>query len=223
MIDILIVDDQILFAESLKQVLEGELDFNVVFVALHGQEALDYLQCHSVDIILMDVRMPIMDGIETVKQIREKDADTKIVMLTTFDDDDYVYQAIKFGANSYLLKDMVPEVFFESIRAVLTDNVMMSEKILKKITNRLTNGEYEKKDLKCAEKIGRLNPREKEILYLISCGKENNEIADIIFVGPQTVKNYISIIYTKLEVKNRVQAAKLAFEYGCDRLKDSIK
>ena len=142
MIDILIVDDQILFAESLKQVLEGELDFNVVFVALHGQEALDYLQCHSVDIILMDVRMPIMDGIETVKQIREKDADTKIVMLTTFDDDDYVYQAIKFGANSYLLKDMVPEVFFESIRAVLTDNVMMSEKILKKITNRLTNGEY---------------------------------------------------------------------------------
>ena len=209
MIDILIVDDQILFAESLKQVLEGELDFNVVFVALHGQEALDYLQCHSVDIILMDVRMPIMDGIETVKQIREKDADTKIVMLTTFDDDDYVYQAIKFGANSYLLKDMVPEVFFESIRAVLTDNVMMSEKILKKITNRLTNGEYEKEDLKCAEKIGRLNPREKEILYLISCGKENNEIADIIFV--------------KLEVKNRVQAAKLTFEYGCDRLKDSIK
>ena len=223
MIDILIVDDQILFAESLKQVLEGELDFNVVFVAIHGQEALDYLQCHSVDIILMDVRMPIMDGIETVKQIREKDADTKIVMLTTFDDDDYVYQAIKFGANSYLLKDMVPEVFFESIRAVLTDNVMMSEKILKKITNRLTNGEYEKKDLKCAEKIGRLNPREKEILYLISCGKENNEIADIIFVGPQTVKNYISIIYTKLEVKNRVQAAKLMFEYDCDRLKDSIK
>ena len=191
MIDILIVDDQILFAESLKQVLEGELDFNVVFVALHGQEALDYLQCHSVDIILMDVRMPIMDGIETVKQIREKDADTKIVMLTTFDNDDYVYQAIKFGANSYLLKDMAPEVFFESIRAVLTDNVMMSEKILKKITNRLTNGEYEKEDLKCAEKIGRLNPREKEILYLISCGKENNEIADIIFVGPQTVKNYI--------------------------------
>ena len=166
MIDILIVDDQILFAESLKQVLEGELDFNVVFVALHGQEALDYLQCHSVDIILMDVRMPIMDGIETVKQIREKDADTKIVMLTTFDDDDYVYQAIKFGANSYLLKDMVPEVFFESIRAVLTDNVMMSEKILKKITNRLTNGEYEKKDLKCAEKIGRLNPREKRDFIL---------------------------------------------------------
>lgn len=194
MIDILIVDDQILFAESLKQVLEGELDFNVVFVALHGQEALDYLQCHSVDIILMDVRMPIMDGIETVKQIREKDADTKIVMLTTFDNDDYVYQAIKFGANSYLLKDMAPEVFFESIRAVLTDNVMMSEKILKKITNRLTNGEYEKEDLKCAEKIGRLNPREKEILYLISCGKENNEIADIIFVGPQTVKNYISSV-----------------------------
>ncbi|MEA1912038.1 MAG: response regulator transcription factor [Spirochaetota bacterium] len=210
-IKILLVDDQILFIESLKTVLETLTDdIKVINIAHNGQEAIKLVKKHVPDIILLDVRMPGIDGVETVKILHKKYPEIKIMMLTTFDDDAYVHKALEYGAAGYMLKDVPPADLINSIRALNHGTIQMSPQIMVKLMD--TSGESSNMiDSKHASgEIDKLSKREQEILFLVSVNMDNSEISDKIFIAEQTVKNHISSIYSKLEIHDRAAAIKLA-------------
>lgn len=210
---LLLVDDQLLFLESLKIVIENMApDMEVIGVAENGKEALKFIEKNLPDVILMDVRMPVMDGVAATKAIKEKYPQIHIVMLTTFDDDDYVKDALKNGAAGYMLKNIPPEMLISSIRAVASGAVLISPSIAGNLLDSIK--EEDKVETKTKSQapswLSQLNSKEKSIIKLLIQGKTNTEIAAEIFVGPQTVRNYISGIYSKLDVANRAEAIRKA-------------
>ncbi len=210
-INVLLVDDQILFIESLKTVLETLTDdIRIISIAHNGLEAIKLVKKHVPDIILLDVRMPGMDGVETVKILHKKYPEIKIMMLTTFDDDEYVHKALGYGAAGYLLKDVPPADLIDSIRALNHGTIQMSPQIMIKLMD--SSGESSSMiDKKLASReIEKLSRREQEILFLVALNMENSEISDKIFIAEQTVKNHISSIYSKLGIHDRAAAIKLA-------------
>lgn len=213
--EILIVDDQILFAESLKSVLENDApDMHVVSIAHNGKEAIDLVIEEPPDLILMDVRMPVVNGVQATQAIHEIHPEIKILMLTTFDDDEYVQQAIKYGAAGYLLKDINPAELIMAIRAVMAGTILLSPSIMKKLAETADGTRKSAVNDMNSSPFLLLNRREKDVLHLLIQGYDNRQIADTLILGQQTIKNYISGIYTKLGVHNRVQIMNLAAEYG---------
>ncbi len=213
---ILIVDDQKLFVDSLKTVLLGYSEIiGEVFIALNGEETLDILKNHHVDIILMDIHMPVMNGIETTKIIHQKYPETKILILTAFGYDEYVKEAMKNGAVGFLLKDISSDELVASIQGANKGLKIISPKIIDKTYRTPSNVENQKS---LPEWYFQLTPREKEVLILAQKGYSNDEIAEQLYLSIQTVKNYLSSIYEKMEVKNRFQAMRLAMEYKIDTL-----
>lgn len=209
-IKVLLVDDQILFIESLKSVIETIApDISIIGMAHNGKEALNSIRNSPPDIVLLDVRMPVMDGVETVKIIHKNYPGIKVMMLTTFDDDEYVHEAMKFGAAGYMLKDVPPENLVDSIRAITAGTMQISPKIMVKLME--FSGENTPMNLKKKIKdIESLSRREQEILYLISKGYDNVQIAGELFIAEQTVKNHVHNIYSKLSIHDRFTAAKVA-------------
>ncbi len=214
---VLLVDDQVLFVESLRTVLETRAtDFEVVGVALSGREAIRLVVEKQPDIILMDVRMPDMDGVEATKIIREAYPDIHVLMLTTFDDDVYVVEALNHGAAGYLLKDIPPEELIVSLRAVCSGSIIISPQVANKVL-RTREGDAsaeegaETRPMPSGENsfLRFLSRREIEILRLIGEGADNVLIARKLSIAEQTVKNHVSVIYSKLHVHNRMQAMKL--------------
>ncbi len=215
---VLLVDDQVLFVESLRTVLETRAtDFEVVGVALSGREAIRLVVEKQPDIILMDVRMPDMDGVEAIRIIHEAYPDIHVLMLTTFDDDVYVVEALNHGAAGYLLKDIPPEELIVSLRAVCSGSIIISPQVANKVL-RTREGEAapEGSAVIRTTQSGEnsflriLSRREIEILRLIGEGADNVLIAKKLSIAEQTVKNHVSVIYSKLHVHNRMQAMKLA-------------
>ena len=215
-IKLLLVDDQTLFVESLKTVLKTRAkDMTVIGVANDGPAALAMVAVEQPDIILMDVRMPGMNGVETTRQIKEKYPLIKVLMLTTFDDDDYVVEALKLGAVGYLLKDMPPAELIKAIREVHEGGVLISPKVAAKIVDKLINPVKERSPNSEQNSLANeLSNREKEVLRLLAQGLDNKEIAARLFIAEQTVKNHVSVIYSKLGVHDRVQALRKADEIG---------
>jgi DNA-binding NarL/FixJ family response regulator len=215
---VLLVDDQVLFVESLRTVLETRAaDFEVVGVALSGREAIRLVVEKHPDIILMDVRMPDMDGVEATRIIHEAYPDIHVLMLTTFDDDIYVVEALNHGAAGYMLKDIPPEELIVSLRAVCSGSIIISPQVANKVLrNRdgetaAEDGGAETRSQASGESFLRyLSRREIEILRLIGQGADNVLIARKLSIAEQTVKNHVSVIYSKLHVHNRMQAMKLA-------------
>lgn len=207
-IRIVLVDDQVLFVESLKTVLEVRAeDIEVVGIAHDGEEAIAVVEETAPDIVLMDVRMPGMDGVETTRVLHERHPDVKVVMLTTFDDDIYVEEAMKYNAVGYMLKNLPPQDLIDSIRAVISGTIQISPSIIKK----LLGSETEKAAETGTEvRVRDFSRREREILYLISKGYDNLQIANTLFIAEQTVKNHIAKIYTKIGIHDRFNAAELA-------------
>jgi DNA-binding NarL/FixJ family response regulator len=214
---VLLVDDQVLFVESLRTVLETRAaDFEVVGVALSGREAIRLVVEKQPDIILMDVRMPDMDGVEATKIIREAYPDIHVLMLTTFDDDVYVVEAMNHGAAGYLLKDIPPEELIVSLRAVCSGSIIISPQVANKVL-RTREGDASAEEGAEARAVPSgenaflrfLSKREIEILRLIGEGADNVLIAKKLSIAEQTVKNHVSVIYSKLHVHNRMQAMKL--------------
>lgn len=213
---VLLVDDQVLFVESLRTVLETRAtDFEVIGVALSGREAIRLVVEKHPDIILMDVRMPDMDGVEATRIIHEAYPEIHVLMLTTFDDDVYVVEALNHGAAGYMLKDIPPEDLIVSLRAVCSGSIIISPQVANKL---LRNREGEAPPEEGAETrtsasgesfLRFLSRREIEILRLIGQGAGNVLIAKKLSIAEQTVKNHVSVIYSKLHVHNRVQAMKL--------------
>ncbi|MBN2618136.1 MAG: response regulator transcription factor [Spirochaetales bacterium] len=214
---ILLVDDQLLFLESLKIVIENlASDMKVISLAGNGKEAIAKVEEEKPDLILMDVRMPVMDGVAATKIIKKIYPKVHIIMLTTFEDDEYVKEALLNGAAGYMLKNIPPEMLISSIRAVASGAILISPSVagtlLENVSHRKPLGDkVAKEDIPHWYK--ELNHKEKEILKLLVDGKTNSEIADTIYVGPQTVRNYISVIYSKLDVKNRAEAIRKALEF----------
>jgi DNA-binding NarL/FixJ family response regulator len=212
-VGILIVDDQALFREGLRTLLSVQPDFDVVGEAANGEEALRMAVNLRPNVVLMDLRMPVMDGVTATLRLREALPQCKVIVLTTFDDDEYVFEGLRGGAVGYLLKDVSSEKLFEAIRAADRGEYFLLPSITAKVMaefsrlsrNAPPNGET------LAEP---LSPREKEILRLVATGASNRDIADTLVIAEGTVKNHLTNILGKLGVKDRMQAVLKAREYG---------
>jgi DNA-binding NarL/FixJ family response regulator len=213
MIRIVLVEDQIMIREGLKALLEIQEDVEVVGEAGNGEQALQLIQTfHSQsrlpDIVLMDIRMPIMDGVTATQRICQQFSKIKILILTTFDDTRYIAEAIHFGAKGYVLKDTPIEELAESIRLINRGYTQFGPGILEKIAMSMTATQPETVEL--PKGMPQLTPREKEILRLIVKGSSNREIAQTLFLSEGTVRNHITHILTRLNVRDRTQAAIVA-------------
>lgn len=206
-INVLLVDDQQLFTENLKLMLETlSEDIRVIGIAVNGDEAISMAETLRPDIILMDVSMPVLDGVKATRIIHEKFPKVKIVILTTFPDDSYVKDALHYGAYGYILKNIRSEDLISSIRAIARGAALLSPAILKNLINKEdTNPLSHPKNNEYMEILSRLGKREKEILKLLAKGYSNMEIANAIFISEPTVRNYISSIYAKVGTKDRLQ------------------
>ena len=210
-IKLLLVDDQMLFRKGLRALLESEDGFEVVGEASHGLEALDKARAFRPEVILMDVHMPICDGIEATRLIKQEVPETKIIALSVSDEDDDLFGAIKAGAEGYLLKDLRPEELYERIQEVLRGETPVSPAVGGKLLREFQRRPWkESRDAPGAE----LTPREVEILQLVAEGLSNAEIAAKLYVVEGTVKNHLHNILEKLHLQNRVQAATFAIREG---------
>jgi DNA-binding NarL/FixJ family response regulator len=202
MIRVMIADDQKIVREGLKMILSLHKEIQIVAEAENGQKLLDMLQNKCVDVILMDIRMPVMDGIEATKKIKSLYPKIKIIILTTFDEDDYVFNGLKNGADGYILKDSGSEEIVGAIKAACANNMLLNEKIALKVVSALhTKPAVERDAVK--EKLSLLTQREIDVANEVKLGRSNRAIGQTLFITEGTVKNYVSRILDKLELSNR--------------------
>ena len=206
MISLLLVDDQNLIRQGLRALLELEPDLVVVGEAENGAIAIDRVKELQPNVVLMDIRMPVMDGVTATKQICSQFPNVNILVLTTFDDDTYVAAAIKNGAKGYLLKDTPSEEIAAAIRAVALGYTHLAPGMIDKVMS----GQSDKNPATSPPELAELTPRELEILKLIAVGSNNREIAGQLYISEGTVKNHVTNILTRLNVRDRTQAAILA-------------
>ncbi len=212
MIKVLLVDDQMLFAQSLKMTIENYAnDISIVGIASNGSEAFEMVQSFSPDVVLMDVYMKKMDGIYATKLIHQKYPDVKILMLSTYGDDDSVRQALIAGASGYLLKDVSPTELLLSIRSLGSGMIQISPDVIKKLLQKKYIDADDGKTCGPFDSLAKsLTRREREIFTLIATGYQNDMIARELNLTEQTVRNYVSTIYDKLGVKDRFEIIRLA-------------
>lgn len=203
MIRLLLVDDQALLRQGLASLLAAEADFDVVGQASNGMEAVSMTEALRPDVILMDIRMPVMDGIEATKQICERFGNVKILVLTTFDDDEYIVQVMDAGAAGYLLKNSPIEHLAQAIRSVNCGYTQLGNSIASKVFSRLNKSVASQEEV---DKIG-FSARELDVLKLLGQGRSTKEIAQSLFITEGTVKNHITRILDALDMHDRTQAA----------------
>lgn len=215
MIKVLIADDQQLIRESLRIVINTQKDFQVIGTVSNGKEVLSFIEKNKPDVILMDVRMPVMDGTVCTKYVKQKYPEIKVIILTTFDDDDFIFSALKYGASGYLLKGGKPEDIFKAIRTAVSGGAMinpdLTEKVFKLFSRMAQN-----------DSVIRVNPddtkdfskSEWRVIQQIGLGLSNKEIAAKLFLSEGTVRNYISKILEKLSLRDRTQLAIWAVQNG---------
>lgn len=210
MIRVLICDDQELVCEGLKAILGTSDLVKVMGMVYNGLEAIDFLEKNEIDVVLMDLKMPVLNGIQATKQIKEKHPEVHILVLTTYDADEWVLDAIRYGADGYMLKDAPRERLLQAIEEVNAGKTPVDSKVAGKLFEQIT-----KIPQKSPTTIGsKLTDREREVLLLISHGKSNAEIAESLFLSEGTVRNYVSSILEKLDVTDRTQAAVIAIRSG---------
>ena len=215
-ISVVLADDQALMRMGFRMVLEAEDDINVVGEASDGTAALAQAKALHPDVILMDVRMPGMNGIEATERIAQECPGTRVLILTTFDLDEYAFAGLRAGASGFLLKDTRPTELAEAIRTVASGEAVVSPRItqrmLEMFASSLPNSGH---PVQASDpRIDSLTPREKEILVLMSQGMSNAEIADRLVVSATTVKTHVGNVLAKLDVRDRVQAVVVAYETG---------
>ncbi|NDJ24559.1 response regulator [Nostoc sp. B(2019)] len=206
MIKVLLVDDQNLIRQGLKALLELESDLELVGEAENGQQAINLVAKLQPDVVLMDIRMPIMDGVAATREIQKRYAGIKVLVLTTFDDDEYVTAALQNGAMGYLLKDTPSEELAVAIRAVHKGYTQLGPGIVKKLLTQFSSTAPIQSPL-APPSLAELTPREKEVLRLIATGASNREIAQELYISEGTVKNHVTNILNRLDLRDRTQAA----------------
>jgi DNA-binding NarL/FixJ family response regulator len=206
-IKVLLVDDQSLIREGLKALLELEPDIEVVAEAENGRDAINLVAKFQPDVVLMDIRMPIMDGVAATKEIRSSFSDVKVLVLTTFDNDEYVTAALQNGAMGYLLKDTPSEELAVAIRAVKKGYTQLGPGIAAKLMTQFSSTATTNTNQTPPATLAELTPREKDVLRLIANGANNKEIAQQLFISEGTVKNHVTNILNRLHLRDRTQAA----------------
>nr|UWI51305.1 response regulator transcription factor [Clostridioides difficile] len=206
-IKVLIVDDEKLIRKGLKIILSSYDDLEIIGDASNGYEALEFCKSNDVDVVLMDIRMNICDGVLGTRLIKEYDDSIALLILTTFNDDEYIKDAMKFGASGYLLKDSSDEVLHEGIRSSFFGNVVLDKSVAEKIMSAEKTVEYEH-----ISNIYNLTEKEISIIKLIADGLSNKEISQELFLSEGTIKNNITNILGKLELRDRTQLAIFAFK-----------
>jgi len=216
-IRLLLVDDQMIIRQGLRSLLEAKPDLEVVGEAENGQQAIAQVETLQPDIVLMDVRMPVMDGVAATRLICQQFSQTKVLVLTTFDDDDYVSQAMRLGARGYLLKDTHSDDLAAAIRAVYKGYSQMGPGLMEKAISATRNWEatahapLTPSQPTCLPfELAGLTAREREVLCLIVAGASNREIAEALYISERTVKNHITRILSQLNLRDRTQAAMFA-------------
>ena len=212
-IRVLVADDQIIVAEGLCALLSVEEDIEVVGMVENGRDVLETLESQETDVILMDIRMPVMNGVDCTKEVSMHHPETKVLILTTFDDDEYISQAMKNGAAGYMLKDLTAEKLAAAVRNVYIGNTVMHSRITQKILSGISGKKDSATPIRSREGEV-LTVREMEVLGLIARGKTNSEIADELFLSLGTVKNYITILYDKLDIRGRTKLMTYAIDSG---------
>ncbi|MBB5933914.1 response regulator [Streptomyces zagrosensis] len=211
MIRVVIADDEMMVRAGIKAILLAAPGIDVVAEAGDGREAVELVRKHRPDVVLLDIRMPRLDGLEAAAQLRELAPDTAVVMLTTFSEDAYIAAALSLGVSGFLLKSGNPRELHAGIEAVADGAAFLSPRIAQRV---IALGDFSAKRGAAQTRIEALTPREREVLALVGAGLANAEIADRLHVVEGTVKAYVSTMLAKLELKNRVQAAILAYEAG---------
>ena len=215
MIRVVIADDQDLVREGLRMMLEAEGDIEVVAEAGDGNEALAAARAHDPDVVLMDVRMPVLDGLEATARLAQAGARARILVLTTFDLDEYVYLAMKGGASGFLLKDATREQLAAAVRTVAAGDSLLAPAITQRLIEDFCRRPPPSAALPGVAQD--LSPRELDVLRLVAEGLSNAEIAERLVLSEATVKSHVARMLSKLELRDRVQAVVLAYESGITR------
>jgi DNA-binding NarL/FixJ family response regulator len=208
MIQLLLVDDQGIIREGLRSLLEAKTDLQIVGEAENGQMAVELALSLKPDVVLMDVRMPIMDGVAATRALTEKAPDIKVLVLTTFDNDEYVTQAIRCGAKGYLLKDTPSTELADAIRAVHKGYTQFGPGLIEKTLGGTPSS------VEPPPEFAQLTPREQEVLQLIAKGCSNREIAEQLYISERTVKNHVNSVLRRLNLRDRTQVAILASKWS---------
>ncbi len=213
---ILLVDDQPLLRAGFRMVLESQDDLVVVGEASNGREAVRQVAALDPDVVLMDVRMPLMDGIEATRAIVEAGSRARVLVLTTFDLDEYAFSALRAGASGFLLKDVPPPELLSGIRAVASGDAVVAPRVTRRLLDAFASqlpaaGEAPRRP---SDRLQGLTAREREVLEEVARGRSNAEIAERLVLSEATVKTHVGRILGKLELRDRVQAVVLAYEIG---------
>ena len=216
MISIVVADDQALVRSGFRMILEAQPDISVVGEAADGREAVRLVGEHEPDVVLMDIRMPELDGIEATRLLARRGAATRVLVLTTFDLDEYVYEALRAGASGFLLKDVASEDLVTAVRTVSRGETLLAPAVTRRLVEEFLRrpppGATPPRGLE------ELTEREREVLELVGRGLSNTEIATTLFVAETTVKTHVSQILRKLDLRDRIQAVVLAYETGLVQL-----
>ncbi|WP_026883299.1 response regulator transcription factor [Clostridium akagii] len=209
-IKIAIADDEKLIRDSLKIIIGSDPEIEVIGLCSNGKEAYELSKNNNIDVLLMDIRMPNVDGVEGTRLVKDVSPSTKILILTTFNDDEYIFQAMKFGASGYLLKDTSTEIIIDSIKGVYLGNVIMNPEVASRMLQ--NTPPYKTNFIKNIKSKFSLTSREIDVITNICEGLSNKEISENLHVTEGTIKNYITEILSKLNLRDRTQIAIFAFK-----------
>jgi len=212
-ITVAVVDDQELVRTGFRMIVDAEPDMEVVGVAGDGNEAIELVGRTTPDVVLMDIRMPGLDGIDATRTIHDTHPRTRVLVLTTFDLDEYVFAAVRAGASGFLLKDTPPEDLVRAVRVIASGDALLDPGVTRRLIEEFGRAPTPPAAVD-DERIDRLTEREREVLDLMARGLSNAEIAESLFLGETTVKTHVGRVLMKLEVRDRVQAVVVAYETG---------
>ncbi len=211
---VLVVDDDALVRAGLSMLLAGAEDIEIVGEAADGSEVAQAVAEHQPDVVLMDIRMPGMDGLAATELLRAQAEAPEVIVLTTLEADDYVLRALRAGASGFLLKDTPPAEIVRAVRAVAAGEPMLSPKITRRLIGHVADSAGDHRQRHAREQLDRLTDREREVAVAIGLGKSNAEISRELYMSVSTVKAHVSRVLEKLEFNNRVQIALLAHDAG---------
>jgi DNA-binding NarL/FixJ family response regulator len=211
-IRVVVADDQALVRGGFRLILDAQPDIDVVGEAADGVEALERARALRPDVVLMDIRMPALDGLEATRRLLADTDPPRVLMLTTFDLDEYVYDALRAGASGFLLKDVRPEQLADAVRVVAAGDTLLAPTITRRLVEQYLR--RPRPGAGIATALNSLTDRELDVLRLVARGRSNQQIADTLFLGESTVKTHLTHLFAKLDLRDRAQAVVLAYETG---------
>jgi len=214
-IRVVIADDQSMVRAGFRSLLQAEPDIDVVAEAADGEQAISAVRRFKPDVALMDIRMPNVDGLEATRRIVEDGSATRILILTTFDLDEYVYEGLRAGASGFLLKDASPEQLIAAIHVITEGEAVLAPSVTRRVVEAFARLPAPQDDLQAA--LGTLTTREREVLKLLATGRSNSELAETLVVSEATAKTHVRNVLAKLDLRDRVHAVVFAYECGLVR------